>query len=481
MAVFALVAAAGLGFLSGTARLVLVMVGLDFFIASFAVGVGGTGWLLQGEVFPTAVRGQAASIGATVDWLANFALIEVFPVWNSSIGLRLGARLLRRPLRVAIVFVYRFLPETKGLSVEEIVDEFEREARGEGSPDVAGVERSRAGGVAGVVGSGASTSSPCRRPWQIDPHRSADAGYSTGMTVIGYTMMCEQAGPKELVRDVQLAEEAGFDFAVISDHYFPWVDAMGHSPYAWSVLGAAAQATVRIELMTYVTCPIKRYHPAVVAQKAATVGLLSDGPVHPRPRRRREPQRARHRRRLAAGQRPPPDARRGGRDHPGPVGGRLRELRRPPLPGRLGQALGPPRPPAELGIAASGEQSCRLAGRKADCLIAVEPTPEHRGRLRRRRRCRASRGSASCPSATTRIATPPSSGPRTCSAGSAAVGRSTPSCPSTAAFEAASSPVRPEDVADAIPCGDSVDAVVDAVDGIRRRRVHPRGPLSDRW
>src|SRR5205085_12337989 len=97
------------------------------------------------------------------------------------------------------------------------------------------------------------------------------------MTSIGYTMMCEQAGPKQLVRDVGLAEEAGFDFAVISDHYFPWLDAQGHSPYAWSVLGAAAQATDRIPLMTYVTCPILRYHPAVVAQKAATVQILSGG------------------------------------------------------------------------------------------------------------------------------------------------------------------------------------------------------------
>src|SRR5579862_4770174 len=97
------------------------------------------------------------------------------------------------------------------------------------------------------------------------------------MTAIGYTMMCEQTGPKELVRDVQAAEDAGFDFAVISDHYFPWVDAMGHSPYAWSVLGAAAQATSRIPLMTYVTCPTMRYHPAVVAQKAATLQLLSQG------------------------------------------------------------------------------------------------------------------------------------------------------------------------------------------------------------
>jgi Luciferase-like monooxygenase len=97
------------------------------------------------------------------------------------------------------------------------------------------------------------------------------------MTRIGYTMMCEQAGPKQLVRDVALAEQAGFDFAVISDHYFPWLGSQGHSPYAWSVLGAAAQGTERIPLMTYVTCPIRRYHPAVVAQKAATMQLLSDG------------------------------------------------------------------------------------------------------------------------------------------------------------------------------------------------------------
>src|SRR5258705_12144462 len=97
------------------------------------------------------------------------------------------------------------------------------------------------------------------------------------MTLIGYTMMCEQAGPKQLVRDVKLAEQAGFDFAVISDHYSPWLDSQGHSPYAWSVLGAAAQATDDIPLMTYVSCPTRRYHPAVVAQKAATMQLLSDG------------------------------------------------------------------------------------------------------------------------------------------------------------------------------------------------------------
>ena len=128
--------------------------------------------------------------------------------------------------------------------------------------------------------------------------RALRAAGRDAMTLIGYTMMCEQAGPKQLVRDVALAEEAGFDFAVISDHYFPWLDSQGHSPYAWSVLGAAAQATDHIPLMTYVTCPIRRYHPAVVAQKAATMQLLSDGRFTLGLGRGREPERA-HRRRTA--------------------------------------------------------------------------------------------------------------------------------------------------------------------------------------
>ncbi|MGV9824202.1 TIGR03557 family F420-dependent LLM class oxidoreductase [Gordonia sp. NPDC003429] len=93
----------------------------------------------------------------------------------------------------------------------------------------------------------------------------------------GYTLMTEQAGPKALVADAVAAEHVGFDFAVSSDHYSPWLSAQGHAPYAWAVLGAVAQATDRIDLMTYVTCPTMRYHPAVVAQKAATLQLLADG------------------------------------------------------------------------------------------------------------------------------------------------------------------------------------------------------------
>jgi len=97
------------------------------------------------------------------------------------------------------------------------------------------------------------------------------------MTQFGYTLMTEQTGPRDLVNYAIAAERAGFDFEVCSDHYSPWLMSQGHAPYAWSVLGAVAQATSRVELATYVTCPIIRYHPAVVAQKAATLQLLSEG------------------------------------------------------------------------------------------------------------------------------------------------------------------------------------------------------------
>lgn len=106
---------------------------------------------------------------------------------------------------------------------------------------------------------------------------AGQTGSAPGMTEFGYTAMCEQTPVKQLVSDLVDAEEAGFDFSVMSDHYFPWIEEQGHSGYAWSVLGAAAQATQRLPLMTFVTCPTMRYHPAVVAQKAATMGVLSDG------------------------------------------------------------------------------------------------------------------------------------------------------------------------------------------------------------
>jgi G6PDH family F420-dependent oxidoreductase len=96
------------------------------------------------------------------------------------------------------------------------------------------------------------------------------------MTKFGYKLMTEEHGPKALVDNAVLAEEAGFDFVSISDHFHPWLEAQGHSPFAWSVLGAIAQATESIGMTTGLTCPIIRYHPAIVAQAAATVALLSE-------------------------------------------------------------------------------------------------------------------------------------------------------------------------------------------------------------
>lgn len=97
------------------------------------------------------------------------------------------------------------------------------------------------------------------------------------MTRFGYTLMTEQSGPAELVRYAVSAEDRGFDFAVCSDHFSPWLASQGHAPNAWAVLGAVANATERMGLCSYVTCPTMRYHPAIVAQQAATVQILADG------------------------------------------------------------------------------------------------------------------------------------------------------------------------------------------------------------
>ena len=93
----------------------------------------------------------------------------------------------------------------------------------------------------------------------------------------GYTLYCEGNSPRSLIEQATKAEDAGFDFLVISDHYHPWLNEQSHAGFAWSILGAVAQATSRIELATMVTCPIIRYHPVIVAQAAATVGVISEG------------------------------------------------------------------------------------------------------------------------------------------------------------------------------------------------------------
>ena len=97
------------------------------------------------------------------------------------------------------------------------------------------------------------------------------------MVEIGYHLSSEEHGPKDLIRYAQRAEQAGFQFATISDHYLPWLDQQGNSPFAWTVLGGVAQATSRLQFGTAVTAPIIRYHPAILAQAAATVATMAPG------------------------------------------------------------------------------------------------------------------------------------------------------------------------------------------------------------
>ncbi|WP_327287205.1 LLM class F420-dependent oxidoreductase [Streptomyces sp. NBC_01198] len=282
------------------------------------------------------------------------------------------------------------------------------------------------------------------------------------MVQIGYTMMTEQAGPRDLVDHVVGAERAGFDFSVTSDHYFPWLDTQGHAPYAWSVLGAAAQATERIPLMTYVTCPTTRYHPVVVAQKAATVQQLSEG---------------RFRLGLGSGENLNEHVVGGGWP-PAPV--RLEKLEEAveiirdllsgaelDRRGRYFEARGArlwdlPDVPPPIGVAVSGETSCALAGRLADLVIATEPKRELIEAFDRH-------GGAGKP----RVGQVP-----LCydTDRDAAIARAhdqfrwfgsswkvNSELPGTAGFAGATQFVRPEDVARSIPCGDDVEAFVDAV------------------
>jgi G6PDH family F420-dependent oxidoreductase len=196
------------------------------------------------------------------------------------------------------------------------------------------------------------------------------------MVAIGYTIMGEQAGPKQLVADAVRAEEVGFDFLAASDHFSPWLAEQGHSPYTWSVLGAVAHATEHIDLMTYVTCPTMRYHPAVVAQKAATIAVMSDG---------------RFTLGLGAGENlnehvvggawPPVDVR-----HEmlvdavhiirGLFAGEAVTYRGSHLQTEAARLWDLPDEPPAIGIAVSGARSVELAGQHGDAMIAIEPDPE---------------------------------------------------------------------------------------------------------
>lgn len=281
------------------------------------------------------------------------------------------------------------------------------------------------------------------------------------MMHIGYTMMTEQAGPRELVGHVVEAERAGFDFSVISDHSFPWLPSQGHAPYAWSVLGAAAQATSRIPLMTYVTCPTFRYHPVVVAQKAATLQLLSAG---------------RFRLGLGSGENlnehvvgrgwPSARVRLDMLGEAAEIIGALFSGEYVTLHGRHFQVddarlWDVPDTPPPIGIAVSGPRSCALAGRLADLVIATEPKRDLLDAFD-------AAGGAGKP----RVGQlpvcydpdPDAARARAHEQFRWALGgwRLNAELPLPAGFAQATAHVRPEDVAENVPCGDDVDAVLAA-------------------
>jgi len=97
------------------------------------------------------------------------------------------------------------------------------------------------------------------------------------MVELGYSLSSEEHRPNNLVQSARRAEEVGFTYALISDHFHPWTSKQGQSPFVWSVIGGIAQATSRLRLGTGVTCPIGRYHPAIVAQAAATSADMMPG------------------------------------------------------------------------------------------------------------------------------------------------------------------------------------------------------------
>ncbi len=97
------------------------------------------------------------------------------------------------------------------------------------------------------------------------------------MVELGYALSSEEHGPSALVEYAQRAEDAGFEFASLSDHFHPWISTQGNSPFAWTVLGGIAEATDDLEVGTGVTCPTVRLHPAIVAQAAATTAAAMDG------------------------------------------------------------------------------------------------------------------------------------------------------------------------------------------------------------
>ena len=97
------------------------------------------------------------------------------------------------------------------------------------------------------------------------------------MVTLGYKLSSEEHTAQDLISFAARAEESGFRFGMISDHFHPWIDKQGQSPFVWSIIGGISQATRRMSIVTGVTCPTFRIHPAIIAQAAATSAMLLPG------------------------------------------------------------------------------------------------------------------------------------------------------------------------------------------------------------
>jgi G6PDH family F420-dependent oxidoreductase len=278
---------------------------------------------------------------------------------------------------------------------------------------------------------------------------------------LGFKLMSEEHGPRALVADAVRAEQHGFDFVAISDHFAPWLDEQGHSPFAWSVLGAVAQATDRVGLATAVTCPCWRYHPAIVAQAAATVALLAERPFQLG---------------LGTGERlnehvigggwPSTDVRRERLEEALEMikrlfAGETCSLRGQHLELQDARLYDLPDEPPEILLAAGGPRAAELAGEQADGLVATEPRRDLVTAYRK------AGGEGACMAEV-----------GLCWAESEEAAREVihryarwsglgwpvlTELPTPAAFAAASKAVQPEDVADEIPHGPELERFVTAV------------------
>jgi coenzyme F420-dependent glucose-6-phosphate dehydrogenase len=282
------------------------------------------------------------------------------------------------------------------------------------------------------------------------------------MTEFGYALSSEEHGPKELVGLARQAEETGFEFAMISDHFHPWTDAQGESPFVWSVIGGIAGETSRLRLGTGVTCPTIRTHPAIVAQAAATSAVLTDGRFF-----------------LGVGSGenlnehvvgegwPAPDERLGMLEEAIEVMRLLWQGGQQTFRGEyydLEQArlYTLPEEPVQLAIAAAKEQAARVAGELGDAFINVAPDEEAIQTFE----AAGGRGKPKYGQITMCWAKTEEEGAKTACEiwpNAALGGDLSYELPLPEHFEQSTEDVTPEELAEAIPCGPDVERYVEAI------------------